>query len=317
RGMDLKAFVLYSSVSGLLGTAGQANYAAANTFLDALAAHRRAVGLPATSLAWGLWAETSAITGHLADADLRRLARSGLLPLATDDAMALFDAAPATGESVLAVTRLDTRAIRAMGDRVPALLAGLVRGHTPRRAVAAAGATSPARSAGQGLAERLAVLSATDRERTLVDLVRGRVAAVLGHADHTVIDADRAVQELGFDSLTAVELRNQLGTEAGLRLPSTLVFDHPTPRALAKYLAEQLSVEETAPDERVLAELSRLKAAIEAVATDESAHGRITTSLRELLDAADSAAGTTDPDEDDDLESATDEELFALVDDLN
>ncbi|MGJ3561168.1 KR domain-containing protein [Streptomyces sp. INA 01156] len=131
RGMGLGAFVLYSSVSGLLGMAGQANYAAANTFLDALAAHRRAAGLPATSLAWGLWAETSAITGHLADADLRRLARSGLLPLATDDAMDLFDAAPATGESVLAVTRLDTRAIRAMGDRVPPLLAGLVRGTRP------------------------------------------------------------------------------------------------------------------------------------------------------------------------------------------
>ncbi|WP_330287203.1 SDR family NAD(P)-dependent oxidoreductase [Streptomyces sp. NBC_00576] len=317
REMDLKAFVLYSSVAGLLGTAGQANYAAANTFLDALAAHRQAAGLPATSLAWGLWAETSAITGHLADADLRRLARSGLLPLATDDAMALFDAAPATGESVLAVTRLDTRAIRAMGDGVPPLLAGLVRGNTARRPAAAASAAHSGRSGGQGLAERLAVLSATDRERTLLDLVRGRVAAVLGHTDHTAIDADRAVQELGFDSLTAVELRNQLGTETGLRLPSTLVFDHPTPRALAKYLAEQLAVEETAPDEPVLAELARLKAAIEAVATDESAHGRITTRLRELLDAADSAARTTGPDGDDDLESATDEELFALVDELN
>ncbi|MDX3498430.1 type I polyketide synthase [Streptomyces turgidiscabies] len=318
RGMDLKAFVLYSSIAGLLGTAGQANYAAANTFLDALAAHRRAAGLPATSLAWGLWAETSAITGHLADTDLRRLARSGLLPLATDDAMALFDAAPATGESVLAVTRLDTRAIRAMGDRVPPLLAGLVRGNPARRTSAAAGAATSARSGDQGLAERLAVLSATDRERTLVDLVRGRVAAVLGHADSTVIDADRAVQELGFDSLTAVELRNQLGTETGLRLPSTLVFDHPTPRALAKYLAEQLAVEETAPDEPVLAELARLKTAIEAVATDESAHGRITARLRELLDAADIAAGTTDPDGDDeDLDSATDEELFALIDELN
>ncbi|WP_432120200.1 beta-ketoacyl reductase, partial [Streptomyces sp. bgisy032] len=276
--------------------------------------------LPATSLAWGLWEETSTITGHLAEADLRRLARTGLLPLATDDAMALFDAAPATGETVLAVTRLDTRAIRALGDAVPPLLSGLVRGTGARRP-AAGDDTAAGRPEGQGLAERLAALSATERERTLVDLVRGRVAAVLGHADHTAIDADRPVQELGFDSLTAVELRNHLATETGLRLPTTLVFDQPTPRALATYLGDRLTVEETAPEEPVLAELARLEAAIEAAAADTAAHGRITARLRELLDAADNAAdtaaGTAGQDRDDDLESATDEELFALVDELN
>ncbi|MFD8047435.1 SDR family NAD(P)-dependent oxidoreductase [Streptomyces chartreusis] len=327
RDMRLGAFVLYSSIAGLLGTAGQANYAAGNAFLDALAAHRRAAGLPATSLAWGLWEETSSITGHLAEADLRRLARSGLLPLATDDAMALFDAAPATGDSVLGVTRLDTRAIRALGDQVPPLLSGLVRVNRAQRPAATDGAPAT-RTEGQGLAERLAVLSATDRERALVDLVRGRVAAVLGHADHTAIDADRPVQELGFDSLTAVELRNQLAGETGLRLPTTLVFDQPTPRALAQYLADRLTVEEVAPDEPVLAELARLEAAIATAAVDTSAHGRITARLRELLDAADSAARATGrgrddeaddltDDLDDDLDSATDEELFALVDDLN
>jgi acyl carrier protein len=238
--------------------------------------------------------------------------------------MALFDAAPATGESVLAVTRLDTRAIRALGDGVPPLLAGLVRANGVRRP-AASGDAPAGRPEGQGLAERLAALAATDRERALVDLVRGRVAAVLGHADHTAIDADRPVQELGFDSLTAVELRNQLATETGLRLPTTLVFDQPTPRALASYLGDRLTVEETAPDEPVLAELARLEAAIEAAATDATAHGRITARLRELLDAADSAAGTPvgtsaqdqDDDLDDDLDSATDDELFALVDELN
>jgi acyl carrier protein len=154
-----------------------------------------------------------------------------------------------------------------------------------------------------------------------VDVVRGRVAAVLGHADHTAIDADRPVQELGFDSLTAVELRNQLAAETGLRLPTTLVFDQPTPRALAAYLGDRLTVEETTPDEPVLAELARLEAAIEAAATDASAHGRITARLRELLDAADNAAGAPaqdrDDDPDDDLDSATDDELFALVDELS
>ncbi|MER7394135.1 SDR family NAD(P)-dependent oxidoreductase [Streptomyces sp. NPDC000151] len=316
--MDLKAFVLYSSVAGLLGTAGQANYAAANAFLDALAAHRRSAGLPATSLGWGLWAETSALTGRLSDTDLRRLARSGLLPLATDDAMALFDAALAADESGLAVTRLDTRALRSLGDQVPPMLRGLVGTAPKRRAGSAAGAGRNADEyKGPGLAERLAALPPAERDRTLVDLVRGKVAAVLGHSDHTAIDADRAVQELGFDSLTAVELRNQLGVATGLRLPTTLVFDHPTPRTLAKYLAEQLAVDEIAPDEPVLAELARLKTAIEAVAADESAHGRVTARLRELLDAADSAAGATAEDEDDDLETATDEELFALVDSLD
>ncbi|WP_398957728.1 SDR family NAD(P)-dependent oxidoreductase [Streptomyces sp. GC420] len=314
RDLGLSAFVLFSSVSGLLGTAGQGNYAAANAFLDALAVHRQAQGLPALSLAWGLWDGTHGMGGTLGEADLRRLARSGLLPLATDDAMALFEAAPAAGESVLAVTRLDTRALRGRGDDVPAVLRGLVR-TAGRRPAATAG---PGPDGGQALTERLASLSAAERDRVLTDLVRARVAAVLGHAEHSAIDADRPVQELGFDSLTAVELRNQLGTETGLRLPTTLVFDHPTPRALARYLSGELAVEESAPEEPVLAELARLRAAIESVATDPDAHERITTRLRELLAAADTVAGALAADQrEDDLDSATDEELFALVDELD
>ncbi|MDX3855913.1 type I polyketide synthase [Streptomyces sp. AK02-01A] len=312
RDMDLTAFVLYSSVAGLLGTAGQANYAAANTFLDALAGHRRAQGLPGLSLAWGLWGETGSIAGHLADADLRRLARSGLLPLASDDAMALFDAAPATGEPVLAVTRLDTAALRASGAGIPAVLRGLVPA-MPKRAVAASGG----QDLGTGLAERLATLPPAERGRTLTDLVCGRVAAVLGHTDPGEIDPERAFMELGFDSLTAVELRNQLGTATGLRLPTTTVFDHPTPAALAAYLLGQLVVD-AAPGEPVLAELARLKSAIEQSAMDTDAYDRITARLRELLDAADLASGSTGAGgEEDNLDSASDEELFALVDELD
>ncbi|MFD8965474.1 type I polyketide synthase [Streptomyces sp. NPDC059568] len=318
RDMGLTAFVLYSSVAGLLGTAGQANYAAGNTFLDALAAHRRAQGLPGVSLAWGLWGETGSIAGHLADADLRRLARSGLLPLASDEAMALFDAAPATGEPVLAVTRLDAAALRASGAGIPALLRGLVP-TAPRRAVAAADGD------GTGLTERLAALPPAERGRTLTALVCGRVAAVLGHADQDAIDPDRAFLELGFDSLTAVELRNQLGAATGLRLPTTTVFDHPTPAVLAAHLLAQLVVD-TAPGEPVLAELSRLRSAIERSASDADAYHRITARLRELLDAADLANGGTSASEErderdekdgDNLESASDEELFALVDELD
>ncbi|MFE3140958.1 type I polyketide synthase [Streptomyces scopuliridis] len=316
RDMNLTAFVLYSSVAGLLGTAGQANYAAGNTFLDALAAHRRAQGLPGLSLAWGLWGETGSLAGHLADADLRRLARSGLLPLASDEAMELFDAASATGEPLLAVTRLDTAALRASDTGIPPLLRALVP-TAPRRATVAAGQDS-----GSGLAERLAALAPAERLRTLTDLVCARVAAVLGHADQGAIDPERAFQELGFDSLTAVELRNQLGAATGVRLPTTTVFDHPTPAALAEHLLGQL-VTDAAPGEPVLAELSRLKSAIEESASDTEAYHRITARLRELLDAADLASGGTgagsgdEADNEADLDSASDEELFALVDELD
>ncbi|WP_211836273.1 type I polyketide synthase [Streptomyces rhizosphaericus] len=319
RDLNPTAFVLFSSVSGLLGTAGQANYAAGNTFLDALAAHRHAQGLPALSLAWGLWEETSDFTGHLAEADLRRLARSGLLPLATADAMGLFDASSATGEPVLAVTRLDTDALRASGGGIPPLLRGLVRA-VPRRAAAA----DDGQDSGGGLVERLAALPPADRGPALTDLVRGRVAAVLGHADPGAVDPDRPLQELGFDSLTAVELRNQLGTATGLRLPTTLVFDHPSVGALAAYLLGQLAVEDTAGDTgpagAVLAELSRLRSAIERAASDDAGTAdRIAAQLRELLDAAEPAGGRTGAggEDADDLESATDEELFALVDEFD
>ncbi|WP_229898672.1 SDR family NAD(P)-dependent oxidoreductase [Streptomyces hiroshimensis] len=317
RDADLSAFVLYSSVAGLLGTAGQANYAAGNTFLDALAAHRHAQGLPATSLAWGLWEQASAISGHLADADLKRLARSGLLPLASDEAMALFDAAPATGEPVLAVTRLALAALRDSGAEPPALLRGLVRSAPRRPAAAAAGSAE----AGPALAEQLAALPAPEQERVLTDLVRTHVAGVLGHSDITSVEAGRAFQELGFDSLTAVELRNRLGAATGLRLPTTLVFDHPSPGALAAHLRGQL-VDDTSAAGPVLAGLDGVEAAIRAAALDGDAHELITARLRALLDLADGSGGAADgsaPGDTahDDLESASDEELFALVDELD
>ncbi|MGW6570466.1 SDR family NAD(P)-dependent oxidoreductase, partial [Streptomyces sp. NPDC054975] len=242
REHDLSAFVLYSSLAGLLGTAGQANYAAGNTFLDALAQHRRAQGLPATSLAWGLWEETSDITGGLADVDLKRMARAGLRPLSSTHAMELFDAAHTTGDAVLAATGIDTAALRAQAGGPLPLFRGLVP-VAPRRAGTAAGTGT---DGGSSPADRLAGLSTTEREKALVDLVRTHVASVLGHADHTAIDADRAFQELGFDSLTAVELRNQLNTSTGLRLPTTLVFDYPTPAALAGHLGQEIAGTATA-----------------------------------------------------------------------
>ncbi|MFJ4910107.1 SDR family NAD(P)-dependent oxidoreductase [Streptomyces sp. NPDC093249] len=312
RDLGLTAFVLYSSVAGLIGTAGQANYAAGNTFLDALAAHRRAHGLPALSLAWGLWAQASTLSGSLDETDLRRLARVGLRPLASQEAMDLFDAAPATGETVLAVTRLDTAVLRGGGELPPVLRA--LAGPAKRRTTTATGTTTEEAP----LAQRLAALGPADRERALTDLVRAQVAGVLGHGDPGRIEADRAFQELGFDSLTAVELRNQLGRATGLRLPTTLVFDHPSPQALAAHLLGELAVEEASPAEPVLTPLAGLETAI-AAAPDQETRDLITARLKELLKAAetaDSLGRPQEPQNEQDLETASDEELFALLDEL-
>ncbi|MEU7584514.1 type I polyketide synthase, partial [Streptomyces sp. NPDC041068] len=234
RDLDLSAFVLFSSASGALGSAGQGNYAAANVFLDALAQRRRADGLTATSLAWGFWAERSGVTGHLSEADLARVARSGLVPLATDEGLALFDAALGTDEALLLPVRLDLAALRAAAGPVPAVLRRLVRGPVAR-------ARTTARSGeAAGLAQRLAGRSEAERLEEVSELVRGHVAGVLGHGSAAAVADDRAFKELGFDSLTSVELRNRLNEATGLRLSATLVFDYPTPDALAQHLLTEL-----------------------------------------------------------------------------
>ncbi|WP_309238805.1 type I polyketide synthase [Actinoplanes aureus] len=223
RGADLTAFVLFSSAAGVFGGPGQANYAAANAFLDALAGHRQAEGLPATSLAWGLWDEPSGLTGHLTEADRDRLRQSGLEPLATAEAMALFDAAIGAGDATVVPVRLGPAAL---GPDGPALLRGLA----PSRARPVL-APPPAAELGR--------LSGAASEGFLLDLVRRHVTAVLRH--ETPVDTDRAFKELGFDSLTAVELRNRLGAATGVRLPVTAVFDHPTPALLAAHLHARLT----------------------------------------------------------------------------
>ncbi|WP_447007722.1 SDR family NAD(P)-dependent oxidoreductase [Saccharothrix isguenensis] len=228
--MDLAAFVLFSSVAALMGSAGQGNYAAANAFLDALAAKRRADGLVASSLAWGLWAGSTGMTGELDDAELARLERMGVGALSVDLGLELFDRASGLGDALLVPVRLDLAALRvqARDGMLPALLRGLVR--------------VPARRTGAGgsLAERLAGVPRSDWERITLDLVRGQVASVLGHASPAAVDADRAFKELGFDSLAAVELRNRLTQASGVRLPSTLVFDHPTSAAVTRLLLSEV-----------------------------------------------------------------------------
>ncbi|MEU4717445.1 SDR family NAD(P)-dependent oxidoreductase, partial [Micromonospora purpureochromogenes] len=233
RDADLALFCLFSSAAGVLAPAGQANYAAANLFLDALAAHRRGRGLPAHALGWGLWAGGTGMTGHLDETALRRLRQQGFDALSEADGLALFDAALAGDVTAPVLLRLDRAGLRAQATSgaLPAVLRDLVR--VPRRqAHRATGAAT--------LADRLRRLPEEDRRRTLLDLVRAEVAGVLGHGTPDAVDAGRALKELGFDSLTAVELRNRLNVATGLRLPATLVFDHPTVSAVAAHLAATL-----------------------------------------------------------------------------
>ncbi|WP_143070867.1 type I polyketide synthase, partial [Streptomyces malaysiense] len=241
KDLGLDAFVLFSSAAGVLGSPGQGGYAAANTFLDALAAHRHAAGLPATSLAWGYWARTSGMTSRLTDTDLARMNRTGVMPLGTEHALALFDAALGSGSPATVPIRLSRPALRrhAMAGTLPAVLAGLV----PE----VAGPASRHDGADE-LRARLARLEEIEQRALLLELVRGQIATVLGHSGPQAVDPHRAFQDLGFDSLTAVELRNRLMAATGLRLPATLVFDHPTPTALGQLLHQELCAK-AGPDE--------------------------------------------------------------------
>ncbi|MBP8538819.1 type I polyketide synthase, partial [Streptomyces sp. MK37H] len=238
RDMDLAAFVVFSSAAGTFGGAGQGNYAAANAYVDALAAHRRALGLPAVSLAWGFWAERSGMTGHLADEDVRRMRRGGITPLTSEEGLELFDVFGAMAQPVLLPMRLDLPALRAQAasGTVPALLRDLL-------SVPARRTVRPS-SDGVGESElwrRLAPLPTDEQDEVLLNLVCTHVAEVLGHAGADSIEVGRAFKELGFDSLTAVELRNRLNTATGLRLPATLVFDYPTPVVIARHLRSELA----------------------------------------------------------------------------
>ncbi|MGW5722472.1 SDR family NAD(P)-dependent oxidoreductase [Amycolatopsis sp. NPDC003865] len=233
---NLSAFVLFSSVAGLLGNAGQAGYAAGNSFLDALAVHRRAHGQPAQSLAWGLWDAPGDATAALTDADRARLARNGVSPLSGDEGMALFDAASLRPEALLVPMKVS--AAGEPGDVPP-----VFRALAPRsRRVASQAAEGPT------LQQRLAGLDALQRERAVLDLVLDRTAAVLGYAGGGAIEAQRHFLESGLDSLTAVELRNGLNEDTGLRLPPTVVFDHQTPAGLAAHLLAELDGDGPAPE---------------------------------------------------------------------
>ncbi len=224
----LSAFVLFSSVSGTLGPAGQANYAAANAFLDALAQSRRQAGLPALALGWGPWSEASGLTRTLGEADRRRWRRSGVIPLSVPDGLALFDAACAGAGAAVLPFRLDLAVLRDSGP-LPPVFSGLVS--EPGSAKAPPG----------DFRLRVSALSERDQAAAVLELVRATAALVLGHEEARSVAPDRAFRDLGFDSLTAVELRNRLADATGLRLPATAAFDYATPAALADAVRSRLA----------------------------------------------------------------------------
>ncbi|WP_344570915.1 SDR family NAD(P)-dependent oxidoreductase, partial [Streptomyces axinellae] len=353
-GTDLSAFVLYSSAAGVLGNPGQANYAAANTFLDALAHHRHTQGLPATSLAWGPWQRTSALTSDLTGTDQARIARNGLLPLSDEDGMALCEQALACGLPAMTAIRLNPSALRRGG--VPPLLRGLVRPSARRSArtpgaadasgvlgITGAEAGSRAEDGGTGVAralrQRLRGLAPEAQRGVLLESVRLTAAAVLGHGSVERIEAERGFLDMGFDSLTAVELRNHLATATGMRFPATLVFDHPTPDALAAFLQAECAPDD--PDDlgddpfasgggregrsglrpgsrrAALAGIDSLESALSALSSDD--RGAVSTRLRGILlrlSAPENGAGA-DAEKSavaEKFESADDDEMFAFID---
>jgi acyl transferase domain-containing protein/NADPH:quinone reductase-like Zn-dependent oxidoreductase/acyl carrier protein/NADP-dependent 3-hydroxy acid dehydrogenase YdfG len=275
---DLALFVMFSSVAATLGSAGQANYAAANAVLDAVAHRRRVRGTAGQSLAWGLWDTDTGMTGGLGRRERERAATAGVIGV--EHGMALFDAALDLPHAHLVPVALDLAQLReqARTQPVPALLRGLVRAPAER---ARAGAAAP-----RDLAADLARLPEPEQRRTVLDLVRTHAATVLGYESPDAIAAELAFTKLGFDSLTGVELRNRLAAATTLRLTAGLVFEHPTPAALAAHLWSELAGStdpEQARTTAVLTELDRLEAAVGRLARPGAEGGAVADRLRALL----------------------------------
>jgi polyketide synthase 7 len=314
RHLDLSAFVVFSSMAGIVGTPGQANYAAANSFLDGLAAYRRAHGLPGLSLAWGLWEQASAMTAHLGDRDKARMSRIGLAPLSTEQALAAFDAAMLVDAAVLVAARVDRAALSDNVAALPPLLSELVAGPA-RRVIDDTDVTASV----TGLSARLHGLSPEARHRELVDLVCANAAMVLGVPNPADLNSGSAFGELGFDSLTAVELRNRLKNATGLTLSPTLIFDYPTPVVLATHLDTQLAGDAGDGEppnlmgrfNDITRELQALLGAPNWNADDKSV---LRARIRHLLAALPPSEPSDAEHLDDDLDAATESQLFAILD---
>nr|WP_244955719.1 type I polyketide synthase [Streptomyces chrestomyceticus] len=310
QGLDLDHFVLFSSAAATFSSPGQGNYVAANAFLDALAAKRRAAGLPATSLAWGMWADASALTGQLSESERARISRGGVMALSADEGLALLDLALARDEALLMPAKLDLAGMRAQSagsTEVPPLFRALVSAGSGRRSAAGAGDAGA-----DSLHQRLSGLSGQERTRLLTDLVRSQAAAVLGHASAEAVEAGRAFTDLGFDSLTAVELRNRLSTATGLRLPATLVFDYPNTLELAAFLQEKLLpqiVEHGEPD----AAEEKLRTALATVPLSRFREAGLMEALLRLAGVQDDALLAEEGEQGEDIDELDADSLIRLA----
>ncbi|MFH9085727.1 type I polyketide synthase [Streptomyces sp. NPDC017673] len=302
---DLSAFVLFSSLTATVGGAGQANYAAANAFLDALAEHRRAAGLPATSIAWGPWGGD----GMAAHGTVRSAARAmGMSLLDPGRALTALRRALDGGDTTVTVADVDWSAFAPAftATRPSALLSALPE--------ARRGPAGPAdTNAADGFAEKLAGLTGGERERALQELVCGQAAAVLGYAGADAVEPTTAFRDLGFDSLTSVDLRNRISGAAGVPLPATLIFDYATPAALAKYLGTELAGADTSVDS-VLADLDRVAARLGDLTAEDIEQGRITARLQSLLGDLNKTLGQDAAALAGRLEEASADDVFAFID---
>ncbi len=299
RDRELSFFVLFSSAAAALGSPGQGNYAAANAFLDGLAHHRHAHGLAATSLDWGTWERD---TGIAADAERSRVSRMGVVPFPDAEGLSLLDTALGAAQPQLVPIRPDMATLRRAADVgvLPPILSGLVR-VSERRSGAGKGA----------LARMLADAPEAERQRIALDLVRGHIATVLGHPSPQAVDPDKNFKDMGFDSLAAVEMRNRLIQATGLRLPATVVFDHPTPTAVAAYLVGKLAPgasQRPAVDEQ----LDQLDGLLRTLPDD--ATERVKRRLRSMLAGlGEDAAREQDEATERAIESASADELLELI----
>ncbi|MEV4383942.1 KR domain-containing protein, partial [Streptosporangium sp. NPDC049644] len=311
RDADLAAFVVFSSLAGVVGAPGQGNYAAANVFLDALAQLRRAEGLAGLSLAWGAWAQDAGMTGTLGEIEMRRISRTGMPALSAEQGLAAFEAAAGSDRAMVVPVRLELSALRAMGE-VPHLMRGLVRaGRRSAVSVLVGGEAE--------LVRRLAGLDQAEQVRLVMELVSTQAAVVLGHESVDAIQPGREFRELGFDSLTTMELRNRLNAATGLQLPVTLIFDYPTPASLAEHLLEEIAPgANTAVELSLLADLDRFETSFSGLsdnALDDLTRNGIATRLRHLLvKVSESGTENSEIAVADMLDSASTEEILSFID---